>query len=50
MPVRSESSFWVTLNTTGRESRPDLELIFAATTHDRMTIPSILHTNPTNHE
>ena len=21
-----------------------------ATTHDRMTIPSILHTNPTNHE
>ena len=32
-----------------RESRPDLELIFAATTHDRMTIPSILHTNPTDH-
>ena len=40
----------IALNTTGRESRPDLELIFAATTHDRMTIPSILHTNPTNHE
>ena len=40
----------IALNTTGRESRPDLELIFAATTHDRTTIPSILHTNPTNHE
>lgn len=40
----------IALNTTGAESRPDLELLFAAVTHDRTTIPALFNTNPNRHE
>lgn len=40
----------IAANTTGSESRPDLELLFTAVTHDRNAIPSILHPNSAHHE
>lgn len=50
----SEPSFagseGISANTTGSESRPNLELLFKAVDNDRATIPSILHANSESHE
>lgn len=40
----------IAANTSGTESRPDLEMLFAAVTRDRTAVPSILHANPADHE
>lgn len=40
----------IAANPGDTESRPDLELLFTAVTHDRTTIPTILNANPSRHE
>lgn len=40
----------ISVNTSGRESRPDLEMLFAAVAHDRSAIPAILTAKTHRHE